>query len=164
MQTGHLAKQYIRHRTTNLRNWWPYLLLNNLPAITAPESSLSHWLIAFTYLNKPIQICHSPAAAGYAVKSKRVILISKLLDCPHADHRKSQQSASRLCTPHHRSGSVHSRLPRPDQPKKIRCCDRQKTVFRSDQDREAWIVSTGMFSCIRIRRSYDLAESTMLAT
>lgn len=36
----------IRHRPSKFRHGWPYLLLNNLPAILAPESSLS--LIAVT--------------------------------------------------------------------------------------------------------------------
>ncbi len=37
--------------STDLWNWPPYLFLYILPAIPAPESYLSHWLVTFADLN-----------------------------------------------------------------------------------------------------------------
>ena len=52
---------------TNLRHWRAYLLFHNLPAIPAPESGFSYWLLAFANLNQPIQVGLAPAVAGDAV-------------------------------------------------------------------------------------------------
>ncbi len=51
-----------------------------------PESSFSHWLVAFSDLNQPIQVGFAPAVAGSAVEGEAVVLFSKFFNCPHADH------------------------------------------------------------------------------
>ncbi len=45
--------------------------------------------MSLSYLNQPIQVGFAPAVAGDAVEGKRVVLMLKLFNCPHADHSQS---------------------------------------------------------------------------
>ncbi len=67
----------------------PDLLFDNLPTIPTFESGLSHWLVTFSDLKKPVQVSFAPPITGQAVEGKCVIVTLKLFYCPHADHGQS---------------------------------------------------------------------------